>query len=578
MEEKKYSEKDLLSQIKELKKQVQLLKKRKKYGLVWEEKPEIFEKKSKNALPVLVEKGGKFKDIISNKDDDYNILIEGDNYHSLSILKYTHRNMIDVIYIDPPYNTGKKDFIYNDHIVDKEDTFRHSKWLSFMDKRLRIAKDLLKNEGAIFISIDDNEQAQLKLLCDSIFNENNFVGILAVENNPKGRKNSKYISKSSEFVLVYVKNKNNELSFFKENVLKDTEFLEDNSGRKYTHGKRVLVGESSNDIVLDFSSKKNYVVYYNREKHHLLTRRTDNLEVDQSLIADGYNLYQSKKDNLLIENTYSEDKFLKLFFDNALIFKENSIYEKDFNLYTRIKSLLKNSDSLDLKTETAGKTLKDLNIEFSNPKNISFIKILITLFNKKNTTVLDFMAGSGTTGHAVLELNKEDGGNRKFILCTSNESKICEEVTYKRLMAVSKGYKKQDNEKVEALGGNLKYLKTDFIKVDPSIDDLKQKIVDASTEILCLKESTFIENKIQDNITVFENKHQYTAILFDTFFLKDFIEVLKKLNDRKVSVYVFSYDKDFSKEEFGNLSDKIDFSVEPIPEKLLETYRDIFNF
>ena len=143
-----------IEEVKKLREKIIQLKKRKKYGLVWEDKPELFDKESENALPVLVEKGGKFKDIVSKKDGDFNILIEGDNYHSLSVLKYTHRSKIDVIYIDPPYNTGNDDFIYNDHIVDREDTFRHSKWLSFMNKRLKLAKSLLKDDGVIFISID----------------------------------------------------------------------------------------------------------------------------------------------------------------------------------------------------------------------------------------------------------------------------------------------------------------------------------------------------------------------------------------------------------------------------------------
>ncbi len=217
---------------------------------------------------------------------------------------------------------------------------------------------------------------------------------------------------------------------------------------------------------------------------------------------------------------------------------------------------------------------------FDYPKPVELIKRLlksIVKFNKR-ASILDFMAGSGTTGHAVLELNKEDGGNRKFILCTNNENKICEEVTYERIKRVSKGYKNKKGEKVEGLGGNLKYLKTDFIQIDKSIDDLKEKVVEASTQILCLKESTFKEHKTLEKIKIYESSSQYTAILFDTFYLKEFTEVLNSLKDKHVSVYVFAYDKNFSKEEFSSLSQFIDYTVEPIPEKLLETYQEIFNF
>ena len=115
----------------------------------------------------------------------FNYLIEGDNLHSLKILEKTHRGKIDVIYIDPPYNTGNRDFIYDDNYVDKNDGYRHSKWLSFINKRLQIAKKLLKDEGVVFISIDDNEQSHLKVLCDEIFGEKNKLGVLTIINNLK---------------------------------------------------------------------------------------------------------------------------------------------------------------------------------------------------------------------------------------------------------------------------------------------------------------------------------------------------------------------------------------------------------
>lgn len=144
-----------------------LLRSQKKYGLVWEDKPEAVEQKLETELPVLKEVPSRA--IISDNPDAPNhILIEGDNLEALTTLAYTHEGKIDVIYIDPPYNTGNKDFIYNDSYVDSEDSYRHSKWLSFMSRRLRIAKRLLSDCGVIFISIDDNEQAQLKLLCDEI--------------------------------------------------------------------------------------------------------------------------------------------------------------------------------------------------------------------------------------------------------------------------------------------------------------------------------------------------------------------------------------------------------------------------
>ncbi len=153
---------------------VGLLRKHKKYGLVWEDKSEDVEERLREELPVLREV--KDRAIISDSPAAPNhILIEGDNLEALTALSYTHEGKIDVIYIDPPYNTGNKDFVYNDSLVDTEDSYRHSKWLSFMNKRLKIAKRLLSDKGVIFISIDDNEQANLKLLCDEVFGCKNFI-------------------------------------------------------------------------------------------------------------------------------------------------------------------------------------------------------------------------------------------------------------------------------------------------------------------------------------------------------------------------------------------------------------------
>ena len=204
-----YTQAQLLEEVKKL-------SKRKKYGLVWEEEKtkEKFEEDAKGKLPVLVEE--KKKEIKTDADKPTHILIEGDNYHALSVMNYTHAKSIDVIYIDPPYNTGKNDFKYNDKFVDKEDGFRHSKWLSFMSKRLRLAKNLLNNTGVIIIHIDEDEFDSLNILMESdIFLEKNNLGtIVWNKKNPKG--DAKGVSTMHEYVFCYAKNKE---AFLK---LKDT--------------------------------------------------------------------------------------------------------------------------------------------------------------------------------------------------------------------------------------------------------------------------------------------------------------------------------------------------------------------
>ena len=186
---------------------LELLRTQKTYGLVWEDKPEDVEERLRDKLPVLNE--DESKRLTDGGDDAPNhILIEGDNLEALTTLAYTHAGKIDVIYIDPPYNTGNKDFIYNDSYVDSEDTYRHSKWLSFMSKRLRIAKKLLSDRGVIFISIDDNEQANLKLLCDdkSLFGAQNLICQFIWQ---QGRKSmAAQVAINHEYCLVYAKNRN----------------------------------------------------------------------------------------------------------------------------------------------------------------------------------------------------------------------------------------------------------------------------------------------------------------------------------------------------------------------------------
>jgi adenine-specific DNA-methyltransferase len=454
----------------------------KKYGLVWEQHEEAVDVKMKDYIPVFTEDHSK--EITSDESGQYNFLLEGDNLHCLKLLEKTHKGKIDVIYIDPPYNTGKKDFIYNDRIIANDDTFRHSKWLSFMSSRLRSARVLLKMSGIIFISIDDHEQANLKLLCDEIFGENNFVALLTVENNPKGRKNSDFVSISSEYLLIYAKNKL--CSKFIENIPKDVRDLAQDEDGNYVHnsGKRVLVGENDfNDNVDDFSSEKHYTVYYRKSDRDMkIVKETSVDAINTKLISEGYERYYSYNNNGFVLNTYTAEKLNELYEKEALDFKNGKIYEKNFSTSVRIKSIISNRKykavvdnkkvnfEIDVKTTSAKSELKNIfGVEkspFSNPKNTGLIKLILTLIENKNITVLDFFAGSGTTAQAMLEQNREDGGNRRFILCTNNENNICESVTYPRVKTVITGIRPNGSKYSDGIPANLKYYKTDFIAKD----------------------------------------------------------------------------------------------------------------
>ena len=379
-----------------------------------------------------------------------------------------------------------------------------------MNDRLLLAKSLLANNGVIFISIDDNEQATLKLLCDSIFGEENFISMLSVENNPKGRKNSSFVSVSNEYCLIYAKNKNS--AYFIENIPKPSSDLTQDENGVYVHnsGRRVLVGENSfNKKVENKNSDKHYSVYFNEKIQDMILIKDEGIDKPhEELLKKGYRRYYSYCGNDFVENTYSMSKFEELFSKDALDFKDNKIYEKNFSTTIRIKSLVTNRKyeaiinnkkveyQIDVKTTSAGSELKCIfNTSkpiFSNPKNVSYIKLLISLLEDKDITVLDFFAGSGTTAQAVLELNKEDGGERKFILCTNNENNICEEITYQRVKTVITGKRQDGSEYSEGIPANLKYYHTDF--VPKSEEYLADSLLNHVTEMIQLEHGVRIDD------------------------------------------------------------------------------------
>ena len=390
-----------------------------------------------------------------NWDDTQNLYIEGDNLEVLKLLQKSYHGKIKMIYIDPPYNRDR-DFIYPDDFSDSIANYKritkqvddggrplssnnelsgryHTNWLNLIFPRLRLARALLSDDGVIFISIDDNEVDNLKKICNEVFGESNFVGVLSVENNPKGRKNSDFISVSSEYCVIYAKNKNR--SFFVENVPKKASDMVLDSDGRYVHGsgKRVLVGENSfNDPVTKVESDKNYSVYYRTIDKQLITKKEKLGEFDQQLIDDGYVKYYSHNGACLVENTYTETKFHELFEKRALEFAEEKIYEKNFSDTVRIKSQLVNRQyeaivrgkkqqySMELTTTGAGTYLKTLfnlaDTPFPAPKNVGYLKLLISLFKRDSYTVLDFFSGSAGTADAVMQLNAEDNGSRKFIM------------------------------------------------------------------------------------------------------------------------------------------------------------------
>ena len=231
-----------------------LLRSHKKYGLVWEEKAEDVEERLREQLPVLTEV--KERAIVSDDADAPNhILIEGDNLEALTALSYSHEGKIDIIYIDPPYNTGNKDFVYNDSYVDSEDSYRHSKWLSFMHKRLKIAKRLLSEKGVIFISIDDNEQANLKLLCDEVFGEENCLSNAIRITTKRVKGDTVNVNIIHDYLLIYSKNKN-----YKINHKQKTDYSIYNLEDEFVEVRGRHLFRPLDNGSINYSSKSDYII------------------------------------------------------------------------------------------------------------------------------------------------------------------------------------------------------------------------------------------------------------------------------------------------------------------------------
>jgi len=564
-----WSKEELVREVEKLEKKL-----KKKYGVVWEDKIEEVATLYKDKLPVLEEDNEKA--INTNNVEPVNILIEGDNYHALSVLNYTHKGKIDVIYIDPPYNTGNKSWKYNNDYIEKEDVWRHSKWLSFMSKRLRLSKNLLKQNGVIIVTIDDYEIGPLRLLMDEIFGENNRLGLVTIMHNPRGRSDDKFFATSHEYALFYGKNS----KYTKTGKLPLTDIQAEQFPYKDEISQYRLLPLKRTGSNSTPKERPNlyYPIYYKEDTNEIsFVKKKGFIEI-LPLDSEGKKRVWRWGQKSFLERFGSEIVIKKNGDGKYTIFTKDRIKEgrKPKTVWVDPKYDASSHGTI-LLQKILGKTRV-----FDYPKSLYALldTLEITAKDKKDAIILDFFAGSGTTGHAVLEFNKRYGGNRKFILCTNNENnngkggKIAEDICYPRIKYVINALTKETKGKNNFSVGSLKYFKTSFVDAK-STDRNKKRLVDKSTEMLCLKEDCFGGVKKGKNFRIFKNsQNKYLGIIYDDEGIEVFKKEAKKMR-KKFVVYVFSLDESAREEEFEDMAGMV--QLKPIPAVILNVYKRIFK-
>lgn len=569
MQEIEKRNKELLEEIEKLKRQNKTLKSRKKYGLVWEDEkePEQIVLDCQVKIPILKEV--KAKEIVTDKEKPVNVLIEGDNYHALSVLNYTHKKRIDVIYIDPPYNTGAKDWKYNNDYVDINDLYRHSKWLSMMSKRLWLAKNLLKDDGVLVCAIDDNEVNHLGVLLEEIFKDYEIYCVTIVH-NPRGVQGTNFSSTHEYAYFVFRKG----LKVIGSRKLNEDEI--------YWSNLRNWGGESSRtdarNCFYPISIKNNKIIGFGDVPKNDFHPKKQTEEKDGKFYIWPIDVEGvERKWRYARQSVESIIQFLRL---------KNSKGRIEIEIgkpYGTVKTVWQNSkyDAAGYGTKLVHSLVPETHFDF--PKSVfnTYDCLAPIIAERKNAIVLDYFAGSGTTGHAVMILNKEDGGNRKFILCTNNENNngngaggIAEKVCYPRIKKVIEGHK--DWLDITKIPANLSYFKTEMVDIEHIShvsDEQKIKLTYQAGDMIALREGTFEEVEKDEWWQIFKDGTKYTAIYFkeDKKKLNELVKKLSKLKE-KVVLYVFSWGKNEYKNEFTEYKN---IKIEDIPEPIIDIYKEV---
>jgi len=580
---------DMDSTLEELQKEVRRLRaqlKSQRYGLVWLDVPEAFDAESEDKLPVLREYPAlSLENTSSNRS---NIVIEGDNYHALTCLNYTHKGKVDVIYIDPPYNTGSDGFRYKDKrvleqfpdgdIVPKDHPLRHSYWLSFMSKRLELAKHLLKRSGVIFISINEEELAQLKLLCDEIFSASNYLAMFTIKVRHEERilKGDKDFHEVVEYLLMYRASPE----------YKTIKKIRDNTSDKHylyeieelgAPSEKLMFGKKEVEVFApnDFKIVKKEP-HASRLKKHSIRGTLRDGNSSGRLYVEFIEPLGDKKGYLFKVPNMGNDSLGHRYFLSPTKLK-NGDYFQGVPIDRNETKEVPHPNFLDWEEEF-NKVGDEGAVDFGGGKKpIEFLKHYLKIGSKnRSAVVLDFFGGSGSTGHAVLALNQDDGGNRQFILATlgsetvkGKETKIAEDVLRKRFSNIQSDYK-----------FGIKYFKTDFVgqnNVLGASDEDRLDLAKNAGDLLAISEGTLEMLESTDHFVIYKDEasSRYTGIYFREE-LNQFELFRDKVDELsgETCVYLFSWgtESDFA-DEFENKT----VVVKPIPQPILEIYRQIFS-
>lgn len=482
----------------------------KKYGLVWEQHEEAVDVMMRDHIPVFTEVPER--EIIAAPGQGYNFILEGDNLHSLRLLEKTHKGKIDVIYIDPPYNTGNKDFVYDDVYVDDLDGFKHSKWISFMSERLKIARNLLTNSGVIAISIGYQEVHNLVVLCQEMFDTKQVTCVTVQTSGGKPNGGFNYVQE----YLVFIAPRD-----FEPNTMNFTGGIERSPFEGLTLSTFTKVTRPNQTYPIFIDKKTMNIVGVGKT----LAERINDGSYTGELEAFPFNYDEAPDGTVALwpisskgaecvwrlipsrlrrdwdkgyikvsknKSKVNPNEFSVQYLPEGAIQKVESgeleVIGKEPNAPTLVFGKNKTVGSeiptiwaeKDFYTTKGTSGLKDILGEkrFSYPKPLELITEILRAISKENSIVLDFFAGSGTTGHAVIELNAEQHSNRRFILCTNNEGNICKSVTYPRIKTVITGRRDDGSEYAMSLPANIKYYHTDFVSKDDEYlsDDLLKHI------------------------------------------------------------------------------------------------------